>query len=382
MRKISLAFILSLSFSLDSFATSYRFEKILSTEDGYTYLSRPSINNNGAMVFNASFDHSMQRGIFLFNENNLTNIVDNSGSIFAVGVGYLNDLNTVAYSFSSFATGQTIMTYEGGVHSTIVTGAEYWPPILGGINDSKMIMFAANIPNSHYGIATRNQTETTIITDGNIPNPVPYSIGGISGDGTVVFSSISPKGYTLYIGDGNSISPIATSGLDGEFYTLGLTGFVINELGSVAFWAGKSGEASGYFLFDGSTTHRIAPDDYPIFDTLSLNNNLDVAYLSAYFNPLEFTFRTEINAQINGQKSHILGTGESLFGERITSLEVSNHAFNEHGQISFLAGFESGEQAIVLASPIPEPSKIILLLTGLLMLTIVPRSRYMNNVSY
>ena len=186
----------------------------------------------------------------------LTKIIDDTGNVLSVGVGRINDSNTVAYNYRLRIGFDTIATYQNGTRYTVVAGAEYWPPFLRSINNAGTISFAANIPDGHYGVVTRNGTTTNIVTGAISNSPVVDTLGQMSGNGSAVFSSTRDVN-ALYMGNGGALATIASTAVGEGFSALDSSGPVVNEAGTIAFYGAKNDESWGYYLSEGKSSKRL-----------------------------------------------------------------------------------------------------------------------------
>lgn len=106
------------------------------------------------------------------------------------------------------------------------------------------------------------------------PTGVPFPTApAINALGQVAFWGVdSSREAGIFVGDGNSLSPIADT--SGEFSFLGV-GPSINDRGTVAFLAGLDNGDAGYFTGNGDLTTRIADSSGPFnFQRIPTLNNL------------------------------------------------------------------------------------------------------------
>jgi hypothetical protein len=58
----------------------------------------------------------------------------------------------------------------------------------------------------------------------------------------------------------------------------------------------------------------------------------------------------------------VIAVGDELLGSTVGSLILGHEGLNDLGEIAFIAGLENGTQAVVRATPIPEPATALPLL--------------------
>jgi len=349
-------------------SASYSLQQIAGTSDGYSWFGTPEINNNASLVFTAGFNGGANTGIFLSSGGTLQKIVDNTGDVFGVGVGRLNNSDVVAFDVSMRigAGPDQIRTYNHGVYETVVT--RY---LLGDINDSGTVSYASNISGGHYGFLTRGAAGTTVIVGASASDPVPTYIGQMSADGSVPFGAYGPGGVvTLYLGNGGPLSTIATTAPGGGFSSIDDFEPVINKAGVVAFWGTSTTQGAGYFLANGSTIEKLSFNSgiSPISRSLSLNSDLEYSFLGSRYDAETHSFYSGVFVHANGSDEEVIKVGDALFGSVVTNISVSSQALNDGGQVAFVATLGNGAKAVVLATPVSEPEGLALYLGGLLLL--------------
>lgn len=198
--------------------------------------------------------------------------------------------------------------------------------------------------------------------------------GIFRGDGSNGLTQIVRRGEIPYNGNGN-----------GVFATTGRT-VALNDAGQVAFSGDLSDEngnlnSRGIFLGDGTSSPiqiaisgQTAPDGNGMFDRFSdypaLNNNGQVAFTAEFIGTTGTNERNGIYVydDVLGLQQ-VIREGDSLLGSTITRLVFAGmsqtriterDSFNNHGQVAFEFTLADGREGIAIATPVPEPSTLLL----------------------
>jgi hypothetical protein len=62
----------------------------------------------------------------------------------------------------------------------------------------------------------------------------------------------------------------------------------------------------------------------------------------------------------------IIASGDPLFGSTVANVFFTEGGLNDNGQVAFVAQLEDGREVVVRAQPVPEPSSLVLGVTGAL----------------
>lgn len=275
------------------------------------------INNSN----NVAFTHG-SNAIFLSDGLTTTLIADNLGGFSDVGGSSLNNSNFVGFA-GEFPTGRLVLLIGDGTNNTIVADTNGIFSQLAGayLNDSGQLAFRGNLDTGEQGIFVGDGTSLLTIAD----NLGMFSGFGsrffINDSGSVVFrAGLDAGGVGIFVGDGTTIIPIAkTSGAGGTFNGLNDPP-MINNFGTVVFEARLPSGIGGIFT---------GPD--PIADK-------------------------------------VISEGDPLFGSTVNGVLFSR-GLNNLNQIAFEYFLANGTRGLAVASPIsqpvPEPSTILLLGSGL-----------------
>ena len=364
--------VVAIFFPISANATEYTFSKLYSfvdtSQDSYD-TQGVALNDNGLV---AVFD---QMSLYTTNGSVLTTIASPIGpnTVAPYQVFSLNNNGYVAFHTEG---NWTILASNGTTTRTIAASSTMGGtfsdfPILGAmsIDDSGMVAFEADrsifigngitdatdiglafgcvpaINNSgmiayqDYGSSTsqrfikiQNGTETHSLPDATDGMAMP----DLNELGTVAYFATVDGIRKIAIGDGIS----QTTYIDGSAYKGGLTGGLwidggipdcaINNQGTVAFGACVTSQGVGYGIFTGAD---------PTADKVIME-------------------------------------GDALNNATVTDLFFARNGLNNKGQIAFTATLSDGTSGVFVATPIPEPSALILLVIGTLsLLGYVWRSR-------
>ncbi|HET7298565.1 MAG TPA: choice-of-anchor tandem repeat NxxGxxAF-containing protein, partial [Burkholderiales bacterium] len=179
----------------------------------------------------------------------------------------------------------------------------------------------------------------------------------INDAGTVAFSGgglSSSDLVGLFTGSGGAVTPIADDSgpLVFPFFAS------INDVGTVAFLAQLDGGGNGLFL--GGTQVRPFADTNGLFSFFfgrapSINDTGQVAFGAGLDGG-----GTGIFVGPNPLADKVITTGDSLFGSTVTSLSLGSQALNNAGRVAFYAELSDGTQGVFVATPVPEPSTLLL----------------------
>lgn len=188
--------------------------------------------------------------------------------------------------------------------------------------------------------------------------------------GQVAFVALrdnAPNG--LFLGSGGAFTTVA----DESGRLTSVFGFgdpSLNERGEVAFRAGTNDDpdenggstGEGIFLFTGGRLTTVVEGGFATFAALgdpSLNNLGQVAFVASP------TFSEQVlvvGASLTDGR--VIGTGDLLFGRRVSGVVFSREGLNDQGQLAFAVLFDDGSSGVFLATPVPEPATWLLLLAG------------------
>lgn len=147
----------------------------------------------------------------------------------------------------------------------------------------------------------------------------------------------------------------------------------LTDTGFVAFAAERDigGEAI-YLSVSGGTPTEVVNTNGAFSDFFGVGLNASGLLVFGAILDGENQFRLFVK-QPGEPPQQLIGRGDALDGSVVTGVGFGFPLVNDSGQIAFLAGLEDGRQGIYVASPVPEPSG--LLVVGALMLMAVRRRR-------
>ena len=309
----------------------------------------------------------------------------------------LNDSGVV--SFVGIVAGKnSIVKGNGGPLTTIATqGSTYsafglWP----AINNSGLVVFNANRTAGNPGIFTSDGIGPTTNINGTLTGNFTTDLGvpSINDSGQVAFVAQSGTQQNIYIGNGGTPTLVGPSSgtvdinnsttlawSDGRIrqWKAGATSTLvdttgpfssintvpaINVNGDVSFVGSldAGGEAVG--IYNG-TTHTVAIVPKPVASAFSINTEVGIN------NEGRAVFRTgspsggNLYTATASSTDLVLSKGMPLFGSTLFDFQFFRNGFNNAGQVAFQYQLANGNLGIALATPVPEPSSLVLLLLGL-----------------
>jgi hypothetical protein len=226
----------------------------------------------------------------------------------------------------------------------------------------------------------------------------------LSDAGTVVFAANRVGGFTgagVFKGSGGALTPIIAT--DTELRTLidpaispaGIIAYewkTLNQLGAPI--------ADNLYVIDNGVTTPIATTASLFFDFIAVNDHGQVAASSTHAiqigagaGPLTTIADTlgpygnfrELSINDDGQvafyatlaaggagiftgadsiSDKVIATGDPLLGSTVSEIAFGRRGLNDNGQIAFWARLANGQQGIFVATPVPEPNSIVLLLSA------------------
>lgn len=278
------------------------------------------------------------------------------------------------------------------------------------LNNNGYVAFRGNAPgtpNWTYGILASNGTTThkiaADIQNGGSFNQIPRVAMSINDSGMVAFGAmqVSPPVHRIFVGDGTT-DPVQLNDCFGHAPAINNSGTVaylnwdtfameiqkgtqlfslsgvsaahmpdINDFGTAAFFGGVEGVqkvvvwdgVSSPMFIDGSLYYCLT--DGLVFDggspSCAINNQgLVVFGATTQSNP----YMQGIFTGPNPIADKVIQAGDLLDGFAVENLSFSRNGLNNLGQIAFLAYMSDGTQGVWVATPVPEPSTLILLASG------------------
>jgi hypothetical protein len=251
--------------------------------------TRPSLNDAGQVSFGASLDAGHE-GFFRGGAGGLTLIARMARSIYR-DASSINDGGTVAFRGELLNGDTGLFSWDGSgitVHYLVSTspfaGISQDRPV---INDDGHITFTADLDSGAYGVfVAQAGGGFTTITVRSGPGALLQPSMNAGGEVAFIAKGAPNTEQDVMVGSGGPLTTVATTA--GDFYSFGFNGGPsINDQGQVAFTADL--EAGGEGLFVG---------DDPVAD-------------------------------------RVIGTGDTLDGGTVATVDACAHALNDAGQLAF-----------------------------------------------
>jgi hypothetical protein len=356
------AVLLALAFAGTAPAQPYLFTKIVDNAGPVDpAVNPPSINAGGTVAFVGAPDVG-GLGIFTSNGGPTTTIADLSGPFNGFSDPFINSGGTVAFFANLDLGGVGIFTGSGGPTATIAdtTGQFGGLGSFPSIDADGRVAFSATLASGSGIFAGVGGPTTTLYnTAGPFSEVFDPTINPI---GLVSFKALlDGGGEGIFIGNGGQPNTIAD--IAGQFSSLGGLPVVVAG-GTVAFRANLDLGGEGIFTGSGGPTSTIADTAGPFvqFFDPAFNAGGDVA------------FRAFLDAGGSGiftgpdpASDAVIRTGDTLFGGTVTTLGFSHKGLNDSGQVVFyyeLDNLANGVRGIAVATPVPEPTSLLLGLFG------------------
>ena len=337
-------------------ASFYTFTNIIDTNGLLLFAGEPSLNDLGVVAFGGSVS-GVGVGIFSTDGNSINTIVAGSGFN---ADAQINNSNNVVFGQGSNAIfvgdglTTTLIADNAGVFSNVGTIS---------LNDSNLVGFHGEFATGRQLLLIGDGSSNTIVADTNGVFSQLGSFNSLNTSGQLAFrGNLDTGDQGIFVGDGTSLLTIADnlgvfSGFDSRIS--------MNDSGSVVFRAGLDAGGIGIFVGDGTTITPIAYNGGAGGTFNGLNDPPMINNLGTV------AFQARLPSGINGIftgpdpiADKVISIGDPLFGSTVTGA-ASSRGLNNLNQIAFEYSLANGTRGIAIASPIPEPSTILLLGTGL-----------------
>jgi hypothetical protein len=282
-----------------------------------------------------------------------------------------------------------IFTYGGGRLTTIAdTSGQFSgfgpPPSLPALNASGSLAFTGQLKSGDSGVFVGNGASTTTIADTSSGRYTGFSGLGVSlndrGD-VAALANLPDGGQALLLsrGGGPATPIVDTSGPLSSFGQL----FDLNNSGALAFVGNLDAGGQGIFLWNDGVLTPIAETGAVLSGVFnpSVNNRGTISF---YATLVEGGHVLYLYVPAEGLR-RVIGSGDTLFGSTILTapagpltnraIFTSVNSLNDLDEIGMHVRFSDGRLMAVLATPIPEPSRVSLLAIGTATVVLVLKRR-------
>lgn len=361
----NLALVLSVlvASTLPGRAGEYTFQ-IIADNTGYFsgFAGSPFVNDLGTAAFEAHRPNVPGTGVYTSDGVDVITIADSTGPFTGVSAGTIASDGTVAF-WARDENIYYICKGDGQSTTTIAdnSGALGWLSMGPTMGPNGWVAFGAqseDYPNG--GILRGNGTILETVVDTNGPFMDFFGPVRFVDEDTLAFWAIrAGSGEGIFTSDGETTTIIADSA--GEFCDFASDPDA-NSDGIVAFVAQLDcGGSRGIYIGDGSFIDMIVDDsglfEYPQHP--SINDNGDIAFQSSF----DSSEQIGIFTGPDFEEDKVITTGDPLFGSEVQWLAKGN--MNNAGDIAFYAFLEDGRTALTVATLIPEPTTIWLILLAI-----------------
>ena len=372
----ALAVVLGASFVASAAPLPYQLNVVAQTGEGrFALLNTPSLNNLSVAAFRGN-DAAGNGGVFYGTPGTVQQLptpgltITPLGGPFAFGdlVG-VNDSGRLAFT----ALPPNPNGFEGnqGVYSTIPGGP--LQTVLGAFTVDGDIRRGPAINQSGTVIVSAGSTVSGVyVGDGTMPAAQTFRAAAeitprINDGGHVALTTL-PAGFGRALYFDYHVIVTSNSPVPGIGELIPYEADLAND-NRVLFSANHDGLDTSLFLWaDGSITRAFESDS---IETPALNNRGDIATL----NQAAFGRPERLSLIVDGAEDPVVSVGDALLGSTVTDLAFVAEGFNDAGQLAFLAQLADGREAVVIATPLPEPAGASIALAALGLTTLTRRRR-------
>lgn len=349
----------------------YTFTKLADTYAVHDNFLEASINNSGEIVYSTRFDGG-GGGMYRYAGGSTTTVLETGGAggqFSSLGPATINSSGAIGFTGTLAAGGR-------GIFRQSAAGAAITPLY------------------TNASFSTFDRTHITDVGGGAVAfqahTNAPVTYGLFRGDGSAALSTIASGANMMIFSNDFSANAGGTAAflgaetvngaLSGAVYTgngSSPPARVLDDLGPYEIFSSPAISSNGTVLVsagsDGglsspdSPAHlvRITPGQAPLvvagteglfagFAIYAVNSSGGFATYSALDTPSTYG----VFAGPDPITDKVLMTGDVLFDETVTLARISKQGLNDHGQIVIRALTVSGEEMLVLATPVPEPASV------------------------
>lgn len=357
-------------------ATEYTFNKVYNSATG-SFLYGAAINDNGLVALTElPSGNGNVSNIYITDGTTATKLASNNSNYDIYQ--YLSINNSGYVTYRTFYEGiSSIVASNGNTTKVIASVSDTGAPgtiwYLGNssmsINDAGVVAYQALTPgSSNYFVYTSDGTSTPVCV-GNAYGIQP----SINNNGAVAY--LSGNGATISVWNGTDSVPLSSDALSG------FSRPVINNNGTVAcvVYANNAdkifvgNETSSTFIdgsnfsFNGITgfglTSGFVAENGDGLSGCAINDQGLVAFWAATRHS-SYSSVDDVAGIYTGSDplaDKVIATGDMLGSETVKAVNFSRNGLNEKGQIVFTATLSDGSTGVWVATPVPEPSAVVLL---------------------
>lgn len=353
----------------------------------------PDINNRGTVAFRAQridpdLGTPIGTGILKGDGGQLKTIATasfESGPPSDLGDPSINDAGTVAFLADPFAIeGARVMTGNGGPLTTVADTSgkfEFIEPVRPIINNRGDVSFTAALATSDpqqpflrgVFVSRRGRIITIFDESGEFSTAAIPTLHDMNEQGEVAFFAHRIIGGNflagIFRGKGGPVTTILQTTDGGPILLMGPVTPSINDRGAVAFRADRFDGPNFFqsiFVGDGrqlapvvETSGPGSPLNFMTGGTPSINNRDTVAFFAdACSSDPNIGCRQGLFVGPDPDHDAVIRTGDPLFGSAVSGFGSTSPsflprgpAFNDRGQLAFVAHLEDGRDVLVRADP-------------------------------
>ena len=159
----------------------------------------------------------------------------------------------------------------------------------------------------------------------------------INDKGTVAFLAEIGAGGGVFVGDGTSLTPVASTA--GQFQSFSDPD--INNAGVIAFFGTLKNNVNGIFTVEGAGIHTVVHSIGSLvpsgFQFVATNSRGDVGFLGSQGSDGE-----GIYIDSGTRTDRVIGFGSELLGSEVTSVDFFRGGLNDRGHVAFYATLSDG----------------------------------------
>lgn len=326
---------------------------IVDTSDQFSDFSPfvVSINNEGTVAFQATLRKG-GAGVFTGKDGQITMVADTTSGLFSNFCSHpdINSNESLSFYADLKSGGQGVVLISDGQMITLAdTGGPFKSigPLGPTMNDQGKVAFRSGMKSELSGIFSGGRGSMTTVADTGGLFSGFQGLPVINSNGTVVFrADLKDGGQGIYTGSGGSLAIIADT--SSRFRDLALFP-IINDKETVAFGAALKSGGAGIFTVTGGKTTTVVDTNGPFesFRGVLINNAGSIVFyatprggeLGIYSGPDPLADR-------------IVSIGEPWFDSTVADFALNPVSMNDVGQVAIRVRLASDRQVIIRADPV------------------------------